>query len=106
MRRENRELQTITSKDVGTITMVSKLKCPIDGCDAEYTLYDAKNPRLYKNKKIGKPSRLPNTWTEDEVMAHKIGHVESPKARRIIGKFMTLSQKDKKEVSDFINDLK
>jgi len=106
--RRKREKEVITSSDVGVLEMDSKgdftvstdKKCSI--CGEKYTIFDPKNPRL--NKTNNKPARLPNTWTEEEEMAHKIGHVESVKARRVIGGIVALSQDDRKEVLGFINE--
>lgn len=102
-----REKQTITSKDVGVleldkdgkITVNVEKECSI--CGEKYTIFDPKNPRL--NKK-GKFSRLPNQWSEDEEMAHKIGHVDSVRVRRILGGFSVLLKDDRKKALDFINE--
>jgi len=108
-----RKKQVITSKDVGVLKLDSKgditvsvnKKCSI--CGEKYIAYDPKNPNFskYKNK-AGKrvPIMLPNEWTEEEEMAHKIGHVESVKARRAIGGIVALSQDDREEVLNFINE--
>ncbi len=102
-----REKQTITSKDVGVlkldkdgkISIETKKKCSI--CGEEYKIYDPENPRLNKKRKA---ARLPNEWSEEEEVAHRIGHVESVKSKRAIGTIINLSEADRREVLDFINE--
>ena len=75
-------------------------KCSI--CGEEYTIHDTKNPN--KDTKNGKIFRFPNEWTESEIEAHRISHIESPKARRILGGIDKLSDSDREQVLSFIND--
>ncbi len=102
-----REKQTITSKDVGVLKLDKDGKIIVDVekecsiCGEKYTIFDPKNPR--KNKK-GKVSRLPNEWSEEEEMAHILAHVESIRARRLLGGFVSLHKDDRKTVLDFINE--
>jgi len=102
-----REKQTLTTKDVGVIkmgkdgkiTVGTKKKCSI--CNVEYSMYDSENPKLSKRRK---PYQLLNEWTEDEEVAHKISHVESPKSRRAIAALIKLSDVDREEVLSFISE--
>lgn len=87
----------------GLVDSTPAHKCSI--CGAEYNLYDPNNPRLHKNSRPGKPkpSRLPNEWTEGEVLAHKLSHVDAPKARRILGMFVKCTPEVQREIADFID---
>jgi len=79
-------------------------KCSI--CGEEYTIHDSKNPNKYKNKRDGSEHvfRFPNEWTESEIEAHRISHIESPKARRILSKMLILSDDVREQVLDFIDE--
>ncbi len=109
-RKQKGELQTITAKNVGTFSAVMGdsdiQKCSI--CVEEYTILDPENPRFNPVSSRGGRrkviSNLPNAWTEDEILAHKISHVKSPKARRIIGGFVRLTKDEQAEVTTFIYD--
>jgi len=113
MVRRQKELQTITSKDIGNIGDImgnkrsrfgenpAKIhKCSI--CGTKYTIHDSKNTN--KDKKTGQPFKFPNEWNEQEITAHKLSHVESPKARRVLGKLLKLPENVREQVLDFINE--
>ena len=78
------------------------LTCPVDDCDTEYTLHNPESPN--KDKKNGKVFRFPDEWTEKEVLAHRLSHIKSPKAKRILGGFEVLSETDRKEVLAFLEE--
>jgi len=75
-------------------------KCSI--CGEKYTVHDPDAPNM--DKKNGRMFRFPNEWNKQEIVAHKLGHVESTKARRVLGKILRLLDKDRKQVLDFIKD--
>ena len=113
MVRGQKELQTITSKDIGNIEDImrnkrsrfgvnpAKLhKCSI--CGEKYTINDSKDPNT--DPKNGKVYRFTNEWTESEIEAHKISHVESPQARRVLSKVLQLPENVREQVLDFINE--
>ena len=73
-------------------------KCSI--CKQRYTVHDPKNPN--RDKKNGSIFRFPHEWTENEVVAHKLSHIKSPKARRILGKILKLPEDIRGQVLDFV----
>jgi len=99
MGRRRGQKQTLTSEDVGVLELGKDGKIEVDVikkcniCGQEYSIYDPK-----------KKSRLPNEWSEDEVLAHRIGHIHSPRVKRILGGFIALSDNDRGVALNFINE--
>jgi len=116
-RRLKGELQTITAKDIGVLDMArgqvnvirnrnhgennaKRHKCSI--CKQEYTIYDPKNPNKSKD---GKFFRFSDEWNESEILAHKISHIKLSKSRRLVAKFVTLTQDEREVILSFINTM-
>ena len=76
-------------------------KCSI--CGQKYTVHDSKNPNKDGEGKI---FRFPNEWDANEIVAHRISHLELVDAKRLSGKFITMSSDAKSEFLDFVKDLK
>lgn len=106
-RRIVSETTVITSKDVGTLKIDKEGKLTVDVnkkcsiCGVEYTIFDLK---VAKPNKYGEVVRKPNQWTEKEELAHKLSHVESVRARRILGGIVTLHKEDRETVLKFVNE--
>jgi len=75
-------------------------KCSV--CGKKYTIHDENKPNI--DKKNGNMFRFPNEWNKAEINAHKLSHVESPKARRVLGKVLKLPENVRKQVLDFVTD--
>lgn len=78
-----------------------KHKC--SDCGQEYTIHDPENPNEIKKDRKVMTFRFPNEWNEQEVLAHKLSHVESPKARRVLGKIVRLPENVREEITDFLD---
>jgi len=69
--------------------MPGKLECPI--CSKKYATEAAEG--------VKESDRM---WDEDEVLAHKINHIESGKVKRVVATIMEITEDQRKEVLDFI----
>jgi len=80
-----------------------KHKCSI--CGQEYTIHDPKNPNMELHSIKEKPFRFPDEWNEKEILAHRISHIESSKARRLAVKFVSFTKSDREEFQNFIKEI-
>jgi len=85
------------------VNKAKKHKCSI--CGQEYTIHDPKNPNVELNSVKKKYFRFPDEWNEEEILMHKINHLESSKARRLIKKYIKLVEEDRRAFLGFIKTL-